>query len=47
MIADLKKENFDLKLRLYHLEDMMTKDVDMYQLKEEVSLLYWNIYIYT
>lgn len=21
MIADLKKENFDLKLRLFHLED--------------------------
>ncbi|GAA5816889.1 hypothetical protein MFLAVUS_010424 [Mucor flavus] len=27
MITDLKKENFDLKLRLYYLEDMMTKEV--------------------
>lgn len=36
MITDLKKENFDLKLRLYHLEDMMTKDVELYQLKQEV-----------
>lgn len=36
MITDLKKENFDLKLRLYHLQDMMTKDVELYQLKQEV-----------
>lgn len=35
MITDLKKENFDLKLRLYHLEDLITKDVDVYQLNEE------------
>lgn len=37
MIADLKKENFDLKLRLYHLEDLMTKDLDIYQLNDEVG----------
>jgi hypothetical protein len=36
MITDLKKENFDLKLRLYHLEDLMTKDLDLYQLNQEV-----------
>jgi hypothetical protein len=36
MITDLKKENFDLKLRLYHIEDMLTKDLDLYQLNEEV-----------
>ncbi|KAI8373604.1 hypothetical protein EDC96DRAFT_498922 [Choanephora cucurbitarum] len=26
MMADLKKENFDLKLRLYHLENLLNKD---------------------
>lgn len=36
LITDLKKENFDLKLRLYHLEDIMTKDLDLYQLKQQV-----------
>ncbi|CEP19766.1 hypothetical protein [Parasitella parasitica] len=35
LITDLKKENFDLKLRLYHLEDIMTKDLDLYQLKQQ------------
>ncbi|KAI8642992.1 hypothetical protein BD408DRAFT_415673 [Parasitella parasitica] len=35
LIADLKKENFDLKLRLFHLEDIMTKDLDLYQLKQQ------------
>lgn len=37
MITDLKKENFDLKLRLYHLEDLMTKELDIYQLNDEVN----------
>ncbi|KAI9010961.1 hypothetical protein CLU79DRAFT_772104 [Phycomyces nitens] len=35
MMADVKKENFDLKLRIYHLEEIMVKDVDQ-QLLEEV-----------
>lgn len=30
MITDLKKENFDLKLRLFHLEEMMTKEAVSY-----------------
>lgn len=37
MIADLKKENFDLKLRLYHLEAAMQKQVNIEMLEQEVS----------
>ncbi|KAG2190243.1 hypothetical protein INT46_006210 [Mucor plumbeus] len=43
LIADLKKENFDLKLRLYHLEDIMTKDLDFYQLKQQNHKLRMNL----
>ncbi|CAO3599162.1 unnamed protein product [Absidia cylindrospora] len=35
IIADLKKENFDLKLRLYHLEQQAEKDMDKYWLMDE------------
>ncbi|GAA5805102.1 glycosylphosphatidylinositol anchor biosynthesis [Helicostylum pulchrum] len=40
MITDLKKENFDLKLRLYYLEDMMTKEVH----KEVCTSRFWFNY---
>ncbi|KAK4513794.1 uncharacterized protein ATC70_005800 [Mucor velutinosus] len=43
LITDLKKENFDLKLRLYHLEDIMTKDLDLYQLKQQNRKLRMNL----
>ncbi|GAN05224.1 hypothetical protein MAM1_0085c04693 [Mucor ambiguus] len=43
LITDLKKENFDLKLRLYHLEDMMSKDLDLYQLKQQNRKLRMNL----
>lgn len=45
MIADLKKENFDLKLRLYHLEDLMTKELDIYQLNDEVLFKSFFYYV--
>ncbi|KAI8078271.1 uncharacterized protein B0P05DRAFT_543153 [Gilbertella persicaria] len=35
MIADLKKENFDLKLRLYHLENLIAQNTDIYELKHQ------------
>ncbi|KAI8082825.1 uncharacterized protein BX664DRAFT_361120 [Halteromyces radiatus] len=35
IIADLKKENFDLKLRLYHLEQLLEKDLEKSWLTEE------------
>ncbi|KAI8980444.1 hypothetical protein BDB01DRAFT_228899 [Pilobolus umbonatus] len=38
-ITDLKKENFDLKLRLYHFENNMVKDVEICRLNEENSRL--------
>ncbi|EPB88591.1 hypothetical protein HMPREF1544_04584 [Mucor circinelloides 1006PhL] len=43
LITDLKKENFDLKLRLYHLEDIMTKDLDLYQLNQQNRKLRMNL----
>ncbi|KAI9280509.1 hypothetical protein BY458DRAFT_584402 [Sporodiniella umbellata] len=39
MMADLKKENFDLKLRLYHSETILAKDYTTYQLSRENSKL--------
>ncbi|KAI8379341.1 uncharacterized protein BYT42DRAFT_613660 [Radiomyces spectabilis] len=41
MITDLKKENFDLKLQLYHLEGLVEENLDKYQLEEENRKL-WN-----
>ncbi|KAI8329105.1 hypothetical protein BD560DRAFT_66177, partial [Blakeslea trispora] len=35
MITDLKKENFDLKLRLYHLENLVSKDINGIGLRDQ------------
>ncbi|KAI8337664.1 hypothetical protein BC941DRAFT_470552 [Chlamydoabsidia padenii] len=35
LVTDLKKENFDLKLRLYHTEQQLEKDKDKCRLEEE------------
>lgn len=37
MMTDLKKENFDLKLRLYHSENTLNRDYTTVQLIEEVD----------
>ncbi|RCI03502.1 hypothetical protein CU098_012691 [Rhizopus stolonifer] len=39
MMTDLKKENFDLKLRLYHSETILSRDYNVYQLSQENSKL--------
>ncbi|KAI7863485.1 hypothetical protein BDF14DRAFT_1843623 [Spinellus fusiger] len=38
MMADLKKENFDLKLRLYHMKEMLSEDADLHLLEENHCL---------
>ncbi|KAI8074003.1 hypothetical protein BC940DRAFT_315586 [Gongronella butleri] len=35
LLTDLKRENFDLKLRLFHLESAMTKEMDKFWLQSE------------
>ncbi|ORX62558.1 hypothetical protein DM01DRAFT_1330688 [Hesseltinella vesiculosa] len=35
LLTDLKKENFDLKLRLFHLESTMATEIDKYWLQSE------------